>query len=69
MSPRRFIDSEFTIGYVFNFDLVVLWREIQIVIASDDDGFCLDCRQRSFEIMLLQIVGADISTLPGFQLA
>ena len=46
---------------MFDFDLVVLGTEIQIIFADDDDRFRFYRLQRRGEVMVIQVVGADVA--------
>ena len=56
MSPGRLVNAQLTSANVFDFELVVLGTKIQIIVADDDDGFCLDRVKGGPEIILIKII-------------
>ena len=51
------------------FDLIVFGAKIKIVVASNDDGFRLDCVQCCDKIVSIGWLCANVAKLPGLELA
>ena len=64
MPPGRWVNAQFPVSDVFDFERVILGAKIQVVIAGDDNGAGLDGSQSSFKVAIVGLLAADIPLLP-----